>query len=518
MTLFLSYAHQDLDVVTALRRDLEDLGQSVWLDESLHGGQIWWDEILRQVRQCNGFILAVSALSLESEACLAEWQYAVDLARPFLPVRIDATEWTAAPDRMRQSQHIDYKPNDADSVKSLVRSLGGFTQSVPLPEVLPPPPPTPLSYHERYAKLFAAAPLTFDDQITYFARLTTDVDSANSNEALELLTVLRNREDLTVRMGKRIDEFIAQRNGPAVADAGAPAVAAAEPPHVDMPEITEDVAVDDEAPTVRPDRRRQWMIAAGAAAVVLIGVVLAVVLWPESKEPAAPRVENTECAADNCSDPPIQFLGITGDPDTIKVTITDPVGAVREADPPSPYGDGLEWHWAPNSADPIGDYTVHFDGATSAPADNTFTVNAVEGPFGAVQRAGQAIFQHQWDAAAAIDQRIKADLEDPDKGEDSLNSQYPIPGYMYWVPYDASGRTNDNGTTIVGAFVSYVDADDNTTATCQLWSVDTDNQTMRSDSLPRGEKPDTYSRSGKPIPSDISSFVENDCKNLVSTD
>src|SRR4051812_38327630 len=216
MTLFLSYAHQDLDVVTSLRRDLEDLGQTVWLDESLHGGQIWWEEILRQVRQCNGFVLAVSAASLASEACLAEWEYAVDLARPFLPVRIDATDWTAAPDRMRQSQHIDYKPNDAESVKALVRSLSGFAQAVPLPDVLPTPPPTPLSYHERYAKLFAQTPMTFDDQITYFARLTTDIDSANAKEAMELLTVLRNREDLTVKIGKRIDEYVAQRTNGAV--------------------------------------------------------------------------------------------------------------------------------------------------------------------------------------------------------------------------------------------------------------------------------------------------------------
>ena len=512
MTLFLSYAHQDLDVVTALRRDLEDLVQSVWLDESLHGGQIWWDEILRQLRQCNGFILAVSALSLESEACLAEWQYAVDLARPFLPVRIDATEWTAAPDRMRQSQHIDYKPNDADSVKALVRSLGGFTQSVPLPEVMPPPPPTPLSYHERYAKLFAAAPLTFDDQITYFARLTTDVDSANSKEALELLTVLRNREDLTVRMGKRIDDFLAQRGGPAVADAGALAVAAAEPPHLEVPETSEEVAVDDEAPTVRPNRRRQWMIAAGAAAVVLIGVVLAVVLWPESKEPAAPRVENTECDADNCSDPPIQFIDIKGDPETIKVTITDPVGGIREADPPSPYQQGLEWHWSAGSADPIGDYTVHFEGTASGPVDHTFTVTPVEGPFGAVQRAGQAIFQHEWDDAAAIDHRIKEEL-DAD-GPDALDAQYPKPGLMYWVPNDASGEHNANGTTINGAFVSYVNADNRTTAYCELWSVDNGNQTMRSAPLPDAKNQVIRQQSGEPDPSDISDFVSEKCADL----
>ena len=51
MTVFLSYAHQDVGSVGTLRQDLEDMGQSVWFDESLHGGQIWWDEILRQVRE-----------------------------------------------------------------------------------------------------------------------------------------------------------------------------------------------------------------------------------------------------------------------------------------------------------------------------------------------------------------------------------------------------------------------------------------------------------------------------------
>src|SRR3954454_6060183 len=273
MTLFLSYAHQDLDVVTSLRRDLEDLGQTVWLDESLHGGQIWWEEILRQVRQCNGFVLAVSATSLASEACLAEWEYAVDLARPFLPVRIDGTDWTAAPDRMRQSQHIDYKPNDAESVKALVKSLSGFAQAVPLPDVLPTPPPTPLSYHERYAKLFGQTPLTFDDQITYFARLTTDIDSANAKEALELLSVLRNREDLTVRMGKRIDEYLAQRNA-GITTTTAPVV----PPDVleavedDVPEQATEPEATVPPPVVEPAAKRNHLplilaVAAGAAVV-----------------------------------------------------------------------------------------------------------------------------------------------------------------------------------------------------------------------------------------------------------
>jgi len=519
MTLFLSYAHQDLDVVTSLRRDLEDLGQTVWLDESLHGGQIWWEEILRQVRQCNGFVLAVSATSLASEACLAEWEYAVDLARPFLPVRIDATDWTAAPDRMRQSQHIDYKPNDAESVKALVKSLSGFAQAVPLPDVLPTPPPTPLSYHERYAKLFGQTPLTFDDQITYFARLTTDIDSANAKEALELLTVLRNREDLTVRMGKRIDEYLTQRNA-GITTTTAPVV----PPDV-LEAVEEDVAEEeatDPATAVPPPvldqptkkNNRLPLILAAAAAVVLVAGVLIFVLRPKSHEDAAPRVENTECDAYNCSDPPIQFLDIKGDPQAIKVTITNPVGAKAEADPPAPYADGLEWHWSAGSPDPIGDYTVHFEGTTGGPVDHSFTVNPVDGPFGAVQRAGQAIANRDWEAAAAIDQRIKEELDA--NGADFLDAEYPTPSELYWVPYDTSGKTNDNGTTIVGAFVSYYNDKDSTTAVCQLWSVDNGDQTMRSDPLP-ATGADNRTQSGLMDAGDVFSFVSDDCANLTSS-
>ena len=84
MTIFLSYAHQDAPKIDVLSRDLDDLVGTVWLDKSLSGGQLWWDEILRQIRECRLFVLAVSRHSLRSEACLAESAYATALDRPFL--------------------------------------------------------------------------------------------------------------------------------------------------------------------------------------------------------------------------------------------------------------------------------------------------------------------------------------------------------------------------------------------------------------------------------------------------
>jgi hypothetical protein len=518
VTLFLSYAHQDLDVVTSLRRDLEDLGQTVWLDESLHGGQIWWEEILRQVGQCNGFVLAVSARSLDSEACLAEWEYAVDLVRPFLPVRIDATDWTAAPDRMRQSQHIDYKPNDADSVKALVKSLGGFSQPVPLPEVMPAPPPTPLSYHERYAKLFGQAPLSFDDQITYFARLTTDIDSVNAKEALELLTVLRNREDLTAKMGKRIDEYVAQRtNGAATTSVQVVPPGVLETVEEEPQDATERDTELAPAQSDEPAKKnRLALILAIAAGVLVVAGILVFAFRPKSHGEAAVLTENTTCDADNCSEPPIRFLDITGDPAAIKVTVTEPYGATRDADPPTRHGAGLEWHWAPSDEDPIGEYTVHFAGTEAGTVDHTFTVTPIEGPFGAVQRAGQAIARRDWDAAAAIDHRIKDEFDQ--NGKEFLDAEYPKDSQVYWVPYDASGEHNANGTTIVGAFVKYAAADDTTTAFCELWSIDNGNQTMRSDPLPGPDNQHYRQQRGPVDPSDVSSFVSDDCANLTTSD
>jgi hypothetical protein len=51
-------------------------------------------------------VLAVSERSLRSEASLAELTYALDLRRPFLAVRIDNVELTAAPEKIRRTHLV----------------------------------------------------------------------------------------------------------------------------------------------------------------------------------------------------------------------------------------------------------------------------------------------------------------------------------------------------------------------------------------------------------------------------
>ena len=56
MTAFLSYAHQDDDLIAALRRALEDMGYSVWLDLARWPGLVGRDPAsgsrLRSIRAC----------------------------------------------------------------------------------------------------------------------------------------------------------------------------------------------------------------------------------------------------------------------------------------------------------------------------------------------------------------------------------------------------------------------------------------------------------------------------------
>ena len=201
--MFLSYAYEDVDRVALLREELELLVDSVWIDSRLGGGQVWWDEILIQLRQCHLFVLALSPHSLRSEACRSELQYVVDLGRPFLAVRISDTDLVTAPEEIRRTQIIDFVGDDVNSVRALARALLRAEQPRPLPEVLPDPPPMPLSYEDRFAGVYKQS-LSMDEQLSLFARLKFDVDNGtNAVEAAELLRHLHDRPDLSWKIRRR---------------------------------------------------------------------------------------------------------------------------------------------------------------------------------------------------------------------------------------------------------------------------------------------------------------------------
>jgi hypothetical protein len=82
MRIFISYRSTDRALVTQLVQDFEDLGYSdIWFDQELTGGHAWWDAILQNINQCDLFVFALTPVSLESEPCRREYQYATQQAR-----------------------------------------------------------------------------------------------------------------------------------------------------------------------------------------------------------------------------------------------------------------------------------------------------------------------------------------------------------------------------------------------------------------------------------------------------
>jgi hypothetical protein len=512
MTVFLSYAHQDDDQIAALRQAFEDMGYSVWLDTSLHGGQVWWDEILHQVRECEVFVLALSRHSLASEACLAECEYSAAVNRPFLPVRIGEVDLAATPERLRNTQLIDFQKDHAPSVLALARAMNSVPDSVPLPEVLPPPPPTPQSYRDRYAALLGSEPLTMNDQMSYFIRLTVDIDTADSEEALELLQALHRREDLSWKVRQRIDRFLEDRHE---ADQDTNSTS---DEHRELATEDRDGVDQPEADTpARPRRSRRprwvlWWVLAGAMTVLVIGGAI-LLLGHDDQQPVQ-QPANATCAADTCSDTPIRFFidRPGGSGQAVSVTLTDPYGfVVPGVDVPTDRvdGAGLEWLWSATYEDPIGVYIVNLSGGGTDSIDHTFTIEPVPGPFGVVQRAAEAIATQDWQEAAAIDDRIANELAE--NGPVNLEADYPVTDDKHWVPYDASGQSNAASTTIIGAFVSYRDSTETTTASCELWTVKSDGLTMRSDALPLVGEQQRVSVTGELAPSDFSEFIADNC-------
>lgn len=145
MRIFISYSSKIRPQVTALADDLEQAGHDPWFDQELIGGRQWWAEILRNIRECDVFMLALAPETLASEPCQRELEYAQALGKPVIPITLRATEVESLPLELQQIQIVDYRTRDADTALKLARALHHAPILTTPPDPLPPPPPVPIA-------------------------------------------------------------------------------------------------------------------------------------------------------------------------------------------------------------------------------------------------------------------------------------------------------------------------------------------------------------------------------------
>lgn len=196
MAVFLSYSRRDEDVVTVLARGFHAAHREVWFDHDLDGGEVWWDTILRNIRACSVFVLAVSDDSLASRACTAELEYAEQLGRPILPVEVGRV--TAVRSYvLADLQSVYFDPDDAATGFSVLAAADHAAERAgPLPDPLPPEPPTPFAYLQAVRRSIERGGLSHSQQLTAVDQLRRALsDETEVSVRDEIVAILASMQD-----------------------------------------------------------------------------------------------------------------------------------------------------------------------------------------------------------------------------------------------------------------------------------------------------------------------------------
>lgn len=209
--VFVSYSREDSEPISQLIQDLHAVGVDAWHDQSLTGGQPWWDNILVNIRQCDVFIFALSPASRDSEACRAELGYVKQLGKTVLPVLVaDGVNTNLLPLPLKELQVTDYRRRDKEAALALVKSINAAPPAGPLPDPLPSPPEVPKSYLSNLQeRVDSDEPMSARDQMALVHDLEIGIQEGRSpTEIADLLVKLKRRSDLLARVATSIDGLL----------------------------------------------------------------------------------------------------------------------------------------------------------------------------------------------------------------------------------------------------------------------------------------------------------------------
>lgn len=205
--IFISYDRASKHVIQQLVQDLTDDDADFWFDQHLTGGQHWWNDILSKIRECEIFVAALTPEFLESKACQRETNYAKDLQRRLLPVRLsDSVSPDALPSYLSELVWEDYSVQSVKAFRSLQRTLKHLPNAPPLPDPLPDPPPVPISYWGNLRRQIDSDSLTLQDQKLLVFELGRQFRSGDSlKEIIDILQRLKKRDDLFSVISREVD-------------------------------------------------------------------------------------------------------------------------------------------------------------------------------------------------------------------------------------------------------------------------------------------------------------------------
>ena len=86
---FVSYAHEDAELVYPEMSWIYDAGFNLWYDDGIHVGSVWRRALADSLSSAVGLIFFATARSIVSNNCLKEINFALDEDKPFFVVQLD---------------------------------------------------------------------------------------------------------------------------------------------------------------------------------------------------------------------------------------------------------------------------------------------------------------------------------------------------------------------------------------------------------------------------------------------
>lgn len=209
--VFVSYSRNNLDAISQLVEDMRAVGIDTWYDQTLTGGQRWWDNILANIRECDIFVFALSPESWSSEACRSELGYVMQLGKPILPVLVsDGININLLPPPLSEIQVTDYRRRDKGATLALFKSINAAPAAAALPDPLPAAPPVPVSYLSTLKeRIDSPNPLSSQEQITLLFELEEELQERRSPaEVRDLMLSLKHRDDLLAKIAAKLDVML----------------------------------------------------------------------------------------------------------------------------------------------------------------------------------------------------------------------------------------------------------------------------------------------------------------------
>lgn len=214
MSVFVSYSRLDKEVVDKLVNAVRLIDEQVWFDEHLAGGQEWWTVILKQIRECDVFILALSKNSQISRHCQSELKYGRLLGRHILPITVGPVD-TKRVNPVADLQTIDYTTAGFHTgVQFCLAMLRLQRQPVPLPSPLPDDPDVPYSDLRKISAALENRQLDPNELTQLLPKLQSAFDRDRDDPfaagyITDLLTTLSGHPGATNRVRTEADELLA---------------------------------------------------------------------------------------------------------------------------------------------------------------------------------------------------------------------------------------------------------------------------------------------------------------------